>query len=142
MNREETAMRLAGRLSDLTLEGKLTWVNGGRVGPWGTWPGQVFKASVDDGTFAQIAEIPVPNSSITSYYFGVAEGGPEIFELNVQDRSNEIVGIFAEGYPAEPTKERLKLLEILRDLYAVARDNAKGTRQKVERLEQRLERLA
>jgi hypothetical protein len=100
----------------------------------------VFKASVEDGTFAQIAEIPVPKSLINSYYFGVAEGKPEIFEVVAQDRTDDIFGVFAEGYPADPTDEKLKLLRALKDLYLLARDNARGTRQKVEKFEQLLER--
>src|SRR5271169_298719 len=107
MNTDETAVRLAGKLSQLTSAGKLSWVDAGRLGPWGERPGQVFKASVDDGTSAQIAEIPIPNSMITSYYFGVAEGKPEIFEVNAQD---QILGVFAEGYPADPSDEKLRLL--------------------------------
>ena len=130
MNTYETAIRLAGKLSQLTSEGKLTWVDAGYLGPWGKWPGQIFKAAVEDGMFTQIAEVPLPKSSISSYYFGVAEGEPEIFE------------VFAEGYPAEPTDEKLKLLDSLKSLYAVARDNARGTRQKVEKFEKLLERLA
>jgi len=142
MSTEDTAMRLAAKLLRLTVSGKLTWVDAGHLGPWGEWPGQMFKASVDDGTFAQIAEIPVPKSLITSYYFGVAEGKPEIFEVNAEDQPDEIFSVFAEGYPAEPTDEKLKLLKSLKDLYLAARDNAKGTRQKVEKFEQLLERLA
>jgi hypothetical protein len=142
MNRDATAIRLAERLSHLTAAGKLTWIDAGRLGPWGTWPGQVFKASVEGGTFAQIAEVPVLNSLITSYYFGVAEGKPQVFEVNVQDRSSEFFEVFAEGYPSEPTNEKLKLLRSLKDLYLAARENAKGTRQKVEKFEQLLERLA
>lgn len=130
MNTFETAIRLAGKLSKLTGSGKLTWVDAGQLGPWGDWPGQVFKASVEDGMFAQIAEVPVPRSLITSYYFGVTEGKPEIFE------------VFAEGYPVEPTEEQRNLWRNLRDLYLVARDNARGTIQKVEKFEQLLERLA
>jgi len=142
MSTEGTAIRLAGRLARLTREGKLTWVDSGRLGPWGERPGQVFKASVEDGTFAQIAEIPVPKSLITSYYFGVGEGKPEILEVNVQDRRGEIFGAFAEGYPADPTDEKLRLLSALKDLYQAACDSAKGTWQKVEKFEQLLERLA
>jgi hypothetical protein len=142
MSTEDTAIRLAGKLAHLTAAGKLTWVDAGRLGPWGDWPGQVFKASVEDGTFAQIAEIPLPRSLITSYYFGVAEGNPEIFEVNVQGRPDEIFGVFAEGYPADPTDEKLKLLSSLKVLYAAARESAKGTREKVEKFEQLLERMA
>lgn len=142
MSTEDTAIRLAGKLTQLTAAGKLQWKDAGSLGPWGERPGQVFKASVDDGTFAQIAEIPVPKSLITSYYFGVAEGKPEIFEVNAQGRPDEIFGVFAEGYPADPTDEKLKLLGSLKDLYLAARDNARGTRQKVEKFEQLLERLA
>jgi hypothetical protein len=142
MNTEQTAIRLAGKLSQLTAAGKITWVDAGTLGPWGERPGRVFKASVEDGTFAQIAEIPVPKSLITSYYFGVAEGKPEIFEVNAEGRPDEILGVFAEGYPADPTDEKLELLSRLKDLYLVARDNVKGTRQKVEKFEQLLERLA
>ena len=142
MSAEETGIRIARKLSQLTKAGKLTWVDAGMLGPWGEGPGQVFKASVDDGTFAQIAEVPVPSSLIVSYYFGVAEGKPEIFEVTAQGRPDEFFGVFAEGYPAEPTDEKLKLLSSLRDLYLAARENAKGTRQKVEKFEQLLERLA
>ena len=142
MSTEETAIRLAGKLSQLTVDGKLQWRDAGSLGPWGERPGRVFKASVDDGTFAQIAEIPLPKSPITSYYFGVAEGKPELFEVNAQDRPDEIFGVFAEGYPADPTDEKLKVLSTLKDLYAAARDSARDTRQKVEKFEQLLERLA
>lgn len=142
MSTEDTAIRLAARLSHLTAAGKLTWVDAGRLGPWGEWPGQVFKVFMEDGTFAQIAEVQVPKSLITSYYFGVAEGKPEIFEVNAQGSPDEILSVFAEGYPAEPTDEKLKLLHALKDLYLSARDNALGTRQKVEKFEQTLERLA
>ena len=142
MSTQATAIRLAGKLTHLTAAGKLQWNDAGSLGPWGERPGQVFKASVGDGTFAQIAKIPLPNSLITSYYFGVAEGKPELFEVNVQGRSDEILGVFAEGYPADPTDETLKLLSSLKDLYTAARDNAKGARQKVEKFEQLLERLA
>ncbi|MDE3148814.1 MAG: hypothetical protein KGL37_05030, partial [Acidobacteriota bacterium] len=103
MSKESTAIRLAGKLLSLTAAGKLKWSEAGQLGPWGTWPGQVFKAAVEDGTFAQIAEVPVPNSSIVSYYFGVAEGKPDLFEITAQGRADEIFGVFAEGYPAEPT---------------------------------------
>jgi hypothetical protein len=142
MNTEDTAVRLAGKLSQLTAAGKLTWVDAGALGPWGERPGQVFKASVEDGAVAQIAEVPVPNSLITSYYFGVAEGKPGIFEVVAQGRPDEIFSVFAEGYPADPSDEKLKLWACLKDLYLAARDNAKGTRQKVEKFEQLLERLA
>jgi hypothetical protein len=142
MSTEDTAIRLAEKLLQLTATGKLTWKDGGRLGPWGERPGQVFKASVEDGTFAQIAEIPVPNSLIVSYYFGVAEGKPEIFEVSSQGTEGEILGVVAEGYPANPTDEKLKLHRSLKDLYLAARDNARGTRQKVEKFEQLLERLA
>jgi hypothetical protein len=142
MSTESTAIRLAAKLSQLTTAGKLVWVDAGRLGPWGEWPGQVFKTSVDGGTFAQVAEIPVPKSTISSYYFGVAEGKPEIFEVTAEGPSDEILGVFAEGYPAEPTDEKLRLLSSLKDLYLAARDSARGTRQKVEKFEQLLERLA
>jgi hypothetical protein len=141
-NKEQTAIRIAERLRNLTVMGKLKWLDGGQLGPWGTWPGQVFKAGVEDGTFAQIAEVPVPNSPITSYYLGVAEGKPEIFEINAEGRADEILGIFAEGYPADPSDEKLRLLLALKELYLTARDNARGTWQKVERFEQLLEKLA
>lgn len=130
MNKDQTAIRLAGKLSRLTSSGKIQWVDAGALGPWGDWPGQVFKASFEDGVIAQIAEVAVPRSTIRSYYFGIAEGKPEIFE------------VFAEGYPAEPTDEKIKLLKTLEDLYLAARDNARGTLQKVEKFEQLLERLA
>jgi hypothetical protein len=142
MSTEATAIRLAGKLTQLTASGKLQWKDAGSLGPWGERPGQVFKASVGDGTFAQIAEIPLPKSVITSYYFGVAEGKPELFEVNVEGRPDEIFGVFADGYPADPTDESLQLLSTLKYLYLAARDNARGTRQKVERFEQLLERLA
>jgi hypothetical protein len=140
MSTESTAIRLAGKLALLTAAGKISWLDAGHLGPWGEWPGQVFKASVDDGTFAQIAEVPIPKSMITSYYFGVAEGKPEIFEVNIQDRPEEIFGVFAEGYPADPSNEKLRLLNSLKDLYQAARDSAKGTREKMEKFEQTLER--
>lgn len=140
MSTEETAIRLAGKLSQLTAAGKLTWVDAGHLGPWGVWPGQVFKASVDDGTFAQIAEVPLPKSLITSYYFGIAEGNPEIFEVVAQGRTDEIFGVFAEGYPADPTDAKLNLLNSLKTLYRMAHDNARGTQQKIEKFEQILER--
>ena len=142
MSKEETAIRLASKLAQITAAGKLQWKDAGSLGPWGERPGQVFKASVDDGTFAQIAEIPLPKSPITSYYFGVAEGRPDLFEVSAQGRPDEILGVFAEGYPADPTDQNLKLLSSLKDLYLTARDSAKGTRQRVERFEQLLERLA
>lgn len=142
MSTEATAIRLAGKLAQLTAAGKLQWKDAGSLGPWGERPGQVFKAAVDDGTFAQIAEIPLPKSLITSYYFGVAEGKPELFEVSVQTRPDEILGVFAEGYPADPTEENLELLTALKNLYAAARDSAKGIQQKVEKFEQLLERLA
>jgi len=143
MSTEDTAIRLAGKLLKLTSEGRLTWTEAGRLGPWGDRPGQVFKASVDDGTYAQIAEIPVPNSFFNSYYFGVAEGKPDISEVNAQGRADEIFGAFAEDYPPEPTDEKLKLLQSLKELFIGARDSARGTWQKVERFEQLLEqRLA
>jgi hypothetical protein len=140
MTTEDTAIRIAGKLSQLTEVGKLTWIDAGQLGPWGEWPGHVLKASVEDGTFAQIAEVPVPKSLITSYYFGLAEGKPEIFEVVAQGRTDEIFGVFAEGYPADPTDKKLKLLDSLKKLYLLARDNAKGTQQKIERVEQVLER--
>jgi hypothetical protein len=151
MSREGMAVRLAGKLLQPTVAGKLTWEEGGQLGPWGERPGQIFKAKVFDGTTVQIAEIPVQKSSIVSYYFGVAEG--EFFkEVSVQDRQdgilevfakpNEIFGVFAEGYPADPTDEKLKLLSTLKDLFMAARDNVRGTWQKVEKFEQLLERLA
>jgi len=83
---------------------------------------------VEDGSFAQIAEVPVPRSLITSYYFGVLEGNREVFE------------VFAEGLPAEPTPEQRELWRTLKDLYLAARDSARGTRQKLEAFEQVLER--
>lgn len=142
MSKEETAIRLAAKLLQFTTAGKITWVDAGTLGPWGERPGRVFKASVDARTFAQIAEVPVPRSLITSYYFGVAEGKPEIFEINAQERPEEFIGVFAEGYPADPTDTKLKLLSTLKDLYLAAHDSAKGTQQKVEKFEQLLERLA
>lgn len=139
---EGTAIRLAEKLANLTSAGKLTWTDAGKLGPWGNWPGQVFKASVEARTFAQIAEVPLPNSAINSYYFGVAEGKPEIFEINIHDSPKEIFGIFAEGFPAAPSEEKLHLYNSLRSLYLAARDSAFGTRKKVERFEEVLERLA
>ena len=140
MSAEDSAIRLAGKLAQLTTSGKLHWKDAGSQGPWGERPGHVFKAAVGDGSFAQVAEIPVPKSLITSYYFGVVEGKPEMFVANAQ--GDEIFGWFAEGYPADPSDEKLKLLGSLKELYVAARDNAKGTRQKVEKFEQLLERLA
>jgi hypothetical protein len=130
MNTEATAIRLAGKLLDLTSAAKVAWIDSGRLGPWGEGPGQVFKAQVDDGSFAQIAEVPIPRSLMTSYYFGVLEGDREVFE------------VFAEGVPAEPTPEQRLLWRTLKDLYAAARDSARDTWQKVEKFEQRLEKLA
>ncbi len=139
MSSESAAIRLAGKLLQLTEAGKIRWVDAGRLGPWGTWPGQVFKSPVEDASFAQIAEVPVPNSSIASYYFGVAEGEPEISELAAGGK--EILKAFAEGFPAEPSEENRQLLDTLKRLYTAARDNAWGARQKVERFEQLLERM-
>jgi hypothetical protein len=141
-DKELTAIRIAERLRNLTALGKLKWQDGGQLGPWGTWPGRVLKARVEDGAFAQIAEIPVPNSSITSYYLGIAEGGPEVFEVSAEGRADEILGVFAEGYPVDPSDEKTKLLLALKELYLAARENVRGTWQKVERFEQVLEKLA
>lgn len=128
MNSDATAIRLAAKLSQLTSAGKIVWLDAGQLGPWGEGPGQAFKADVEDGSFAQIAEVPVPRSLITSYYFGVLEGNREVFE------------VFAEGLPAEPTTEQRELWRTLKGLYSTARDNARGTRQKIEKFEQLLER--
>jgi hypothetical protein len=143
MNTEETAIRLAGKLSQLTETGKLTWTDAGALGPWGERPGQVFKASVESetgvGTIAQIAEIPFQGLS-NSYYFGLAEGNPGIFEVIAQETPDELFRVFAEGYPADPTDEKLKLLNALKYLYLAAHESARDTRQKVEKFEQVLER--
>lgn len=139
---EETAIRLSGKLASLTAAGKLKWLDAGSVGPWGRWPGQVFKAAVDHRTFAQIAEVPVPDSSIVSYYFGVADAKHGVTDVNVEGNSKEIFGVFAEGYPADPTERKMKLLHSLKQLYVVARDSVCGTSQRVEQFEQLLERLA
>jgi hypothetical protein len=128
MNSDATAIRLAAKLTQLTSAGKIVWLDAGQLGPWGEGPGQAFKADVEDGSFAQIAEVPVPRSLITSYYFGVLEGNREVFE------------VFAEGLPAEPTTEQRELWRTLKGLYLTARDNAQGTRQKIEKFEQLLER--
>ena len=125
---EATATRLARKLSQLTAAGGIKWLDAGQLGPWGEGPGQAFKGEVEDGAFAQIAEVPVPRSLIASYYFGVLEGKPVVFE------------VFAEGLPAEPTPEQRELWRALKDLYLAARDSARGTRQKIERFEQVLER--
>jgi hypothetical protein len=130
MNSEETAIRLTGKLLQLTSAGKISWLDAGQVGSWGEGPGQAFKAAIEDGSFAQVAEVPIPRSLITSYYFGVLEGNREVFE------------VFAEGLPVEPTMAQRELWRTLKELYLAARDNARGTRQMVELFEQRLERLA
>jgi hypothetical protein len=127
-NAEATATRLAGKLSQLTSAGKVKWLDAGQLGPWGEGPGQAFKTEVEDGSFAQIAEVPVPRSLITSYYFGVLEGSREVFE------------VFAEGLPAEPTAEQRELWRTLKNLYLAAKDSARGTWQIIERFEQGLER--
>lgn len=114
----------------LTTSGKVTWVDAGQLGAWGEGPGQAFKAEFEDGQFAQIAEVPVPRSVMTSYYFGVLDGSREVFE------------VFAEGVPAEPTPQQREMWRALKGLYGAARDSARGTRQKVEKFEQLLERLA
>ncbi|MGD0735577.1 MAG: hypothetical protein ABR976_10540 [Terracidiphilus sp.] len=142
MTTEATAIRLAGKLTQLTARGKLEWKDAGSLGPLSERRALVFKASVGEGAFAQIAEIPPPKSMTASYYFGVAQGKPELFEVNAQSRPDEIFGVFAEGHSVDPTDERIKLLSSLKSLYSVARDNAKGTRQKVEKFEKILERLA
>ena len=128
MNTEETAKRIAGKLSHLTSTGKIIWQDAGQLGPWGEGPGHAFKAEIEEGSFAQIAEVPVPRSLITSYYFGVLEGQREVFE------------VFAEGLPTDPTTEQRELWRTLKELYLAVRDNARGTRQKVEKFEQLLER--
>ena len=130
MNSEETAIRLAKRLADLTLAAKIVWLDAGQLGPWGEGPGHSFKADIEGGPFAQIAEVPIFRSSVNSYYFGLLEGEKEVFE------------VLAEGVPAEPTPEQRELWRTLKSLYGVARDSARGTRQKVERFEQLLEKLA
>jgi hypothetical protein len=150
MSGEDTASRIAGKLLQLTLAGKLTWADEGNLGLPGEKPCQVFKVEVAGGMFARIAEIPAPKSSVVSYCFGIADGENfgKVAYLG-QDGilasfagPHEIFGIFAEGYPADPTDERLKLLNTLKDLYIAAKDNAKGTWRKVEEFEQLLERLA
>jgi hypothetical protein len=113
MGTEEKAIQLAERMSKLTAAGKLKWRDAGQLGPWGEQPGRVFKALGEDGTFAQIAEIPDPKSSAVSYYFGVADGSPEIF------------GLFAEENRADSTDTKLKLLGSLKELYVAARDDAR-----------------
>jgi hypothetical protein len=128
MNTEATATRLAGKLSQLTSTGKIKWLDAGQLGPWGEGPGQAFKAEVEDGSFVQIAEIPVPRSLITSYYFGVLDGSREVFE------------VFAEGLPAEPTIEQRELWRKLKNLYLAAKDSARETWQILEKFEQGLER--
>ena len=57
-NTEATATRLARKLSQITSSGKIKWLDAGQLGPWGEGPGQAFKAEVEDGSFAQIAEVP------------------------------------------------------------------------------------
>jgi hypothetical protein len=141
MNAAETAIRLAGKLLNLTLAGKLAWADAGSIGPWGELPGQAFQASVEGDTVAQIAEIPLPNSLITSYYFGLSEPAFEQV-MTAGSKVGEVFGVFAEGYPAEPTDEKLKLRDSLKELYVAARDSARRTWQKVEKFEQLLERLA
>lgn len=130
MNAEETAIRLAKKLAELTLAAKIAWLDAGRLGPWGEGPGQSFKTDIENGAIAQIAEVPIFRSSMNSYYFGLLEGEQEVFE------------VLAEGVPAEPTPEQRELWRTLKFLYTVARDSARGTRQKVEKFEQLLEKLA
>jgi hypothetical protein len=133
MSVEATATRLAGKLLRLTSEGKIIWEDAGLLGPWGEGSGRVFKASVEE-MFAQIAEVPLQNSQtvppIISYYFGLAEGTKEIFE------------VFAEGYPAEPTSEKRVLWYALKELYVEARNHSRATEATIERIEHLLERLA
>ncbi len=130
MNIEETALRLADKLSSLTSEEKIKWLDAGKWGPWGDAPGQAFTVQFEDGLFALIAEVPIPRSLMNSYYFGLLEEGSEIFK------------VFAEGVPTNPTPEQRQLWKTLKNLYATALDSARGTKQKVELFEQLLERLA
>lgn len=130
MNNEETAIRLSSKLSDLTASGKVTWVDAGQLGAWGDGPGQAFKTEIEEGAIAQVAEIPIFRSSMTSYYFGLLEGNREVFE------------VLAEGVPIDPTVAQREMWRSLKSLYLLARDSARGTKQKVEKFEQLLERLA
>jgi hypothetical protein len=130
MNTDETAIRLTSKLSDLTSAGKIAWRDAGQLGAWGDGPGQSFKTEVEEGSIAQIAEVPIFRSAMNSYYFGLLEGEKEVFE------------VLAEGVPADPTPTQRQLWRSLKSLYAAARDSARGTQQKVEKFEQLLERLA
>jgi len=130
MNTEQTAIRLSGKLSELTASGKISWRDAGQLGPWGEGPGQCFKTEVEEGSIAQVAEVPVFRSSMNSYYFGLLEGDREVFE------------VFAEGIPADPTPAQRQLWGALKSLYLDARNSARGTKEKVEKFEQLLERLA
>jgi hypothetical protein len=130
MNSEETAIRLSSKLSDLTAAGKIAWRDAGQPKVWGEEYGQSFKTEIEEGSIAQIAEVPIFRSAMNSYYFGLLEGGKEVFE------------VLAEGVPAEPTPAQRELWRSLKSLYLIARDSARGTQQKVEKFEQLLERLA
>ncbi len=130
MNTEETAIRLSSKLAELTATGKIAWQDAGQLGSWGEGPGQSFKTEIEGSSIAQIAEVPIFRSTMTSYYFGLLEGEKEVFE------------VLAEGVPVDPTPAQRELWRSLKSLYFLARDSARGTKQKVEEFEQILERLA
>jgi hypothetical protein len=129
MSKDGTATRLARKLADLTKLDKLAWKEADFVYP-GAAVDLSFETSVEDGTTVLIGETAVKRTSILSYVFWIHENAETVFE------------VFAEGIPAEPTEEQREMWRTLKDLYCAARDSARGTKRKVERFEQLLQKLA
>jgi hypothetical protein len=128
MSTESTAIRLAEKLKQLTVDGKISWRFRALTRD-GMEPADAYIAEMPDNEAALIAERRI-SAGIASYSLFISSEGETFFEA------------FAEGYPAEPTDEKLRMLRELRELFGAARENAKGTWQKVEKFEQLLERLA
>lgn len=129
MSNEGTAIRLASKLTALTAEGKLSWRPTGYIVSRHAELDTVFETAVDKDTVVLVGEGSIPRSTLSSYAFVLMEDVQEVFD------------VFAEGIPAEPTEEQREMWRALKELFYMARDSARGTKQKVERLEQLLQRL-
>jgi hypothetical protein len=129
MSTESTAMSLAEKLKKLTLEGKISW-KFEELRLEDRKPADAYTSILlDNETSSIIAEWRI-DIGIASYSLYMASKGETFFEA------------FAEGYPADPTDEKLNLHKTLKELFAAARDKARGTREKLEQVEQLLERMA
>ena len=129
MNTEPTAIRLAEKLRQLTVDGKISW-KFKELRPENRKPRDAYIAELsEESTSALIAETKVA-PGVASYSLFLASNGETFFE------------VFAEGYPADPSEEKFKMHAEFQALFNAARDNARQTAQKVEEFEQLLQRLA